>query len=195
MRLQSAWWMARLKLDAWQGGGRVELHSTVRLRTRAIFRGTGSLRIDEHAILGDRDAGMPGAAVYFNARNPESFIHVSAHSRLSNGVEIIALERVEIGERVLAGAGARILDSDFHGIAPGERESDARSLPVTIGDGVWLGMSAIILKGVAIGQDAIIGAGSVVVRNVPSGAVVAGHPARTLAMYASVSSAAREARS
>ena len=97
---------------------------------------------------------------------------------------MIATERIEIGERCLAGAGVRVLDSDFHGVSREERSGDGRTSPVRIGDDVWLGMSAMVLKGVRIGEGAVLGAGSVVVRDVPAGAVVSGNPARLLALYA-----------
>jgi acetyltransferase-like isoleucine patch superfamily enzyme len=104
-------------------------------------------------------------------------------------VEMIATERIEIGERFLAGARARILDSDFHGVTREERSAAGCSSPVVVGDDVWLGMSAMVLKGVSIGDGAVVGAGSVVVRDVSAGAVVSGHPARLLAMYARVAEA------
>ena len=53
-----------------------------------------------------------------------------------------------------------------------------------IGDDAWLGMSAMVLKGVAIGDGAVVGAGSVAVRDVRAGAVVSGNPAGLLAVYA-----------
>jgi len=182
-RCRSIWWMLRLRLDARMSGGRLETAPTLRLRTRVIFRGQGTLKIGEQAILGDPAAGLPRAPIFLAPRHPESRIEIGAGSRLANGVELIARDRIEIGAGVLAGAGVRILDSDFHGVAPGERALPGRSAPVCIGEGVWLGMSAMVLKGVSIGARAAIGAGSVVSRDVPEGAVVSGHPARLLAMY------------
>ena len=56
----------------------------------------------------------------------------------------------------------------------------ASKTPVTVGDRVLIGANAVILEGVQIGSDAVVGAGAVVTENVPSGAVVAGIPARFL---------------
>jgi acetyltransferase-like isoleucine patch superfamily enzyme len=183
-RFRSLWWLARMKLDAAACGGRVEVVRSARLRTRVVFRGRGTVRIGEHAVLGDLDAGRPGAPILLAARNATTFVEIGAGARVANGVELIATERIEIGERFLAGAGARILDSDFHGVAREERSAAGRAAGVLIGDDVWLGMAAMVLKGVSIGGGAVIGAGSVVVRDVPAGAVISGHPARLLAMYA-----------
>ncbi len=129
---------------------------------------------------------MPGAAIYLAPRSERSRIEIGARARVANGVEMIALERIEIGEDALIGAGVRILDSDFHGIAPQDRDSEGRTAEVRIGRGAWIGMGATVLKGVTIGAGAAVGAGTVVVRDVAAGAVVSGNPARVLAMYAEV---------
>jgi len=184
VRCHSQWWVARIKMDALACGGRVEIAASARLRTRVVFRGRGTLRIGAGAVLGDLDAGRPGAPIFLAPRNTGAFIGIGAGARLSNGAEMIATGRIEIGERFLAGAGARILDSDFHGVPREERSAAGCSSPVLVGDDVWLGMSAMVLKGVSIGDGAVVGARSVVVRDVPAGAVVSGHPARLLAMNA-----------
>ncbi len=180
-RLQHAWWALRVKAEA---HGRAEIASTVRLRTRVIFRGEGTLRIGEHAVLGDREAGMPCAPIFLAPRGHDARIEIGAGARIANGVEMIALERIEIGERALIGAGVRILDSDFHGVAPKDRDTPGKTAAVTIGCGAWIGMGAMVLKGVTIGADAAVGAGAVVSRCAVAGAVVSGNPARLLAMHA-----------
>ena len=74
-----------------------------------------------------------------------------------------------------------IYDSDFHDLAPKTRhESSGASKPVFIGDNVWIGSRAIILKGVEIGDNAVVAAMSVVTRSVPSNSLAAGNPARVV---------------
>jgi maltose O-acetyltransferase len=66
-----------------------------------------------------------------------------------------------------------------HPLDPVVRRSGLEAArPVRVGSNVWIGGNALVLPGVIIGDDAVIGAGSVVTRNVASGAVVAGNPAR-----------------
>jgi acetyltransferase-like isoleucine patch superfamily enzyme len=173
----------RLRFDAWRSGGRVEIGARVRLRTRVIFRGRGLLRIGDDAVLGDRDAGMPGAPIYFAPRGENSMIAIDAGTRVSNGVELIALDRIEVGEECLIGAGARFLDADFHGVAPEERRTLGSVGAVSIGRRVLVGMGALILKRVRVGDGALIGAGAVVVRDVERGAVVGGNPARVISRW------------
>ena len=55
-----------------------------------------------------------------------------------------------------------------------------RALPITVGDNVWIGAKACLLPGVTVGEGAVVGAGSVVVRDVPPGVVAAGNPCRVL---------------
>jgi acetyltransferase-like isoleucine patch superfamily enzyme len=86
---------------------------------------------------------------------------------------------IEIGGGTLIGAGTMIIDNDFHVYsAQGWRsEMQAGARPVKIGREVFIGARAIILKGVTIGDRAVIGAGAVVTRDVPADHLAAGNPA------------------
>jgi len=99
------------------------------------------------------------------------------------GAVIVAQTRVEIGNHVWIGANSTIVDTDFHPLAPEARRvapTAGNSVPIVIEDEVFIGMWTIILKGVRIGRGAVIGAGAVVTRDVPAGAVAAGNPARLI---------------
>jgi acetyltransferase-like isoleucine patch superfamily enzyme len=112
---------------------------------------------------------------------------------LLNGALIMAEERIDIGSHCLVSWNVGIADSDFHPLAPAQRLIDAKALapfykdrpprpkletrPVIIGDNVWIGMHAIILKGVTIGENSVVAAGAVVTKSVPANCVVAGNPA------------------
>jgi len=88
---------------------------------------------------------------------------------------------VEVGRDVMMGPFCFITDAD-HGMARGELvgRQQVTALPVTIGDGAWLGANVIILKGVKIGPGAIVGGGSVVTHDVAQDEIVAGIPARSI---------------
>lgn len=91
---------------------------------------------------------------------------------------ILDVVAVTIGAKTQIGPGVQIVTAD-HPRDPRQRESGLEfGRPVDIGRNVWIGAGAIILPGVTIGDDAIIGAGSVVTRRVPAGATVMGNPAR-----------------
>jgi acetyltransferase-like isoleucine patch superfamily enzyme len=112
---------------------------------------------------------------------------------LLNGAIIMAEERIEIGSHCLISWNVGIADSDFHPLDPVQRRIDAMALapffkdrpprpeirtkPVIIKDNVWIGMGAVILKGVTIGENSVVAAGSIVTKDVPPSTVVAGNPA------------------
>jgi acetyltransferase-like isoleucine patch superfamily enzyme len=99
-----------------------------------------------------------------------------------SGAVVCAGNSIEIGDHTILGAGAMVLDNDFHQ-PQGEwnwaydTKSDAR--PVKIGRGVFIGTRAVVLKGITIGDRAIIGACAVVTQDVPGGHVAVGNPARS----------------
>ncbi|WP_035067311.1 acyltransferase [Nitratidesulfovibrio termitidis] len=102
-----------------------------------------------------------------------------------NGTAITARSRtIRIGKGTMIGPNCVITDSDFHAQWPPETRLTTpaceRDRDVTIGDDVWLGMRCIVLKGVTIGDGAIVAAGSVVTRDVPPATLVAGTPARVV---------------
>lgn len=112
---------------------------------------------------------------------------------LLNGALIMASERIEIGKHCLVSWNVGIADSDFHPIDAAQRRIDSMALapfykdrpprpeiktaPVIIRDNVWIGMNAVILKGVTIGENSVVAAGAVVSKSVPENVVVAGNPA------------------
>lgn len=97
---------------------------------------------------------------------------------ISPGVRISTAACIIIDSNCMIASGVYITDSDWHGIY--DRVSFGRSKPVRLEQNVWIGDSAIVCKGVLIGENSIIGAGSVVVSNIPANCVAAGNPAKVL---------------
>lgn len=93
--------------------------------------------------------------------------------------KIIAKERVYIGPGTQIAWGATICDHDFHKTYD-DGQPNLETSPVHIGKNVWIGMDAKILKGVTIGEGAIVAAGALVVKDVPARALVAGVPAKVI---------------
>lgn len=105
-------------------------------------------------------------------------IRLGAGVFLNFNCVILDVAPVTIGDRTQIGPAVQILTAD-HPREAGLRASGLESgRPIHIGRNVWIGGGAIILPGRVIGDDAIIGAGSVVTRDVPAGATAAGNPAR-----------------
>ena len=100
---------------------------------------------------------------------------------------IVSGSSIEIGEDTILGAGSMVLDNDFHALGPGFSwltEYSKNSKPVKIGRGCFIGVRSIILKGVTLGDRVIIGAGSVVTKDVPAFSIAAGNPARIVGTIA-----------
>lgn len=106
----------------------------------------------------------------------DAAIRIGNGTYLNRNTEIVAARSVSIGRDCKIARDVIIMDTDQHALPNGRLVAE----PVVIGDRVWIGARAIVLKGVSIGHDAVIGAGSVVTRDVPPGAVAAGVPARVL---------------
>lgn len=133
-----------------------------------------------HALLAERLAAVGAGAVIrppfhcdygFNIR-------LGAGAFLNFNCVILDVVAVVIGDKTQIGPGVQILTAD-HPRDAAERASGLEfGRPITIGRNVWIGGGAILLPGVSVGDDAVIGAGSVVTRDVPAGGMVVGNPAR-----------------
>ena len=134
--------------------------------------GTGSLRVGEQCRL--------GRGVHFDTADAGQ-ITLGANVRINAGGVIVAVNSVSIEADSLLGEYVSIRDAD-HGIAAGAliRLQPLVAEPVRIGRDVWIGRGCCILKGVCIGDGAVVGANSVVTRDVPSGSIQAGVPARQI---------------
>jgi acetyltransferase-like isoleucine patch superfamily enzyme len=105
-------------------------------------------------------------------------ITIGSYCLICPGVRISSGSRITIGDNCMMASGVYITDADWHGIY--DRSGFGRTLPVSISDNVWIGDRAMICKGVSIGENSIIGAGSVVAGPVPANVIAAGNPARIL---------------
>ncbi|HUU64048.1 MAG TPA: acyltransferase [Dehalococcoidia bacterium] len=126
-------------------------------------------------IIGNVDL-RPGLSVW--AMNSKVVIH---DGTVINGpTGIVSKAGVEIGAHYLISAGVQILDCDLHKHAVAGEEPKDIAKPVIIKDRCWIGLRASILKGVIVGEGAMIGEGSVVTKNVDERTMVAGVPARKI---------------
>lgn len=138
-------------------------------------------------MLGD-DVHLAGA-IAFERENTQ----VEIGNRTYFASLISCAEKVHIGSDVLVAGGGLIIDHDSHGLEFRNRVDDVVNWnhsgkdwsgvaisPVTIEDKAWIGWGVTILRGVRIGEGAVVGANSVVTKNVLPYTVVAGNPARLL---------------
>ncbi|WP_368205361.1 sugar O-acetyltransferase [Aeromonas sp. s5] len=107
-------------------------------------------------------------------------IYLGERSYINMGATLLDNAPIRIGAEVMIGPNVQIYTA-AHALDADERiQGVETALPVTIEDRVWIGGGAILLPGVTIGREAIVGAGAVVTKDVPAGARVADNPARVL---------------
>ncbi len=143
-------------------------------------RVVGRVTVNNHGTM------IVGERVQIFSHHARSIFTTWEHGRLvigdrafvNYGVDIAATGLVAIGADCLIGTHVSIIDNAFHDVVARQQVPAPR--PVIIGDNVWIGNRAIILPGVTIGEGAVVGAGSVVTRDVPARTVVAGNPARVV---------------
>lgn len=167
-----------------------------------VFTNTFSLRQDivssQKRLTIGKDSIIGGQFIFESSIGN---ITIGEHSFIG-GSTFISRSSITIGSNVTIAWGCTIYDHDSHSLNYMERRKDisdelydirngrnfithknwdvVNSKPITICDDAWIGMNCIILKGVTIGEGAIVGAGSVVTKDVPAWTVVAGNPAKVV---------------
>lgn len=102
-----------------------------------------------------------------------------------SGSTIYAFDSIKIGKNATIGANCKIIDNDFHPLDPEQRRMSlnkeyTKHRPIIIGDDCFIGMNSIILKGTTLGNNVVVGAGSVVQGNFPDNCIIAGNPAKII---------------
>lgn len=158
----------------------------MRLRARRLTAQFNSIPAGEHArqraILHDL-LGEVGEGVFIEPMfqcDYGTFIRVGRGVFMNFGCIILDCAPVTIGDRTMFGPGVHLYTAT-HPLDRHQRSTGLEyALPITIGSDVWLGGRVTVCPGVQVGDGAVIAAGAVVTRDVPSGAVVGGNPARPL---------------
>ena len=122
--------------------------------------------------------------VIFRTLRSGAVINLGADTGISGGC-ICAAVSIKIGSHCLIGANVVISDSDFHSTKAKNRRynnsiEDINAAPIQIENNVFIGTGSIILKGVFIGENSVIGAGSVVTKSFPRNSILAGNPAKLI---------------
>ena len=173
-------WKARLRI-----AGRAGV--TISPRAKVAYR---KIRFVQNCTLSIGSGSIVEAAIIFD--RPGGSIRIGDRTFVGASTFVCA-EHIEVGDDILISWGCTIVDHNSHALAWKDRSQDVANwyegkkdwtaverAAVRIGNKAWIGFNAIILKGVSIGEGAIVGAGSVVTRDVPAFTVVAGNPARPI---------------
>jgi maltose O-acetyltransferase len=150
------------------------LGSLVRLWGRPRVVNDGTLTIGDKVRLGSKAAPIELVA------GPGGELVIGAKTFINFGSSIVAMQKIHIGADCQIGPYCMVMDNSYHHVEPERRNEPPESVPVMIGDNVWLGARAIVLPGVSIGSGSVIGAGSVVTNDIPERTFAAGVPARVI---------------
>ena len=156
------------------------------LRADRLLRAYDALGADEEERRAALLAELLGAVGDGVALRPPFRCDYGYNIRLGRGVFVnfgcvfLDVATIEIGDGAQIGPHVQILAADHPRDPELRRQGWESGRPVRVGRNVWIGGGAILLPGVTVGDDAIVGAGSVVTRDVARGATVAGNPARAL---------------
>lgn len=166
----------------------------LRSRVRVVWLGVLGMRIGSGVSLGRVQANWPSQVsigdetsildgVVFDYCHdrpmPGPSIVVGERNYVGRGAEFNITKGISVGNDCLIAAGVRFIDHD-HGVVPGKliREQDGPEAAITVGCDVWIGANAIVLKGVQIGEGAVLAAGAVLTKCVPAYEIWGGIPAK-----------------
>lgn len=164
----------------------------VRIGKKVVFHGCPVIQRSENTdiIIGNNCTfNSSKRSVRVRLYQPCTFITVQKGAEIifgdhsgASGALIVAANKVKIGNNVLIGAHCTIIDTDFHNSDPCRRleVEDIPSRPVIIEDNVFLGFNCVILKGVTIGENSVIGANSVVIGSIPKNSIAIGNPCKVV---------------
>lgn len=187
-----------------------DIHRELHQRPHLLKMGKGSLFLDSARLDCRFDTGKQRISIghdcvlgcTFVFESAQGFVSIGDRSFVNGGTSLISRSKIEIGDDVTVAWGVCVYDHDSHSLDWCARVEDLRCLredlragrdplaskdwsvvctkPIRICDKAWVGMNAIILKGVTIGEGAVVAAGAVVTKDVPPWTVAAGNPARVV---------------
>ena len=173
--------LRRLRLIGPALNARVRLRHATRLGRRVTLRGRPKVVNQGRMTIGDRVRLDSTVATLELVALPGGHLEIGENVFINYGSSLVSSAHVKIGNDCLIGTHVMVMDCDFHRVE--DKAWDTTGAPVVLEDRVWLCNRSIVLKGVTIGHDSVVAAGSVVTRDVPPRTVVAGNPARVVRQF------------
>lgn len=155
----------------------------LKINGRIYIKSLGNLKIGDNCIINSSKNINPigGDIISRLIVQENAMLHIGNNVGISNST-IYCVNKITIEDNVWIGGGCKIWDSDFHSIDPNIRlfqnDSNINTKPINIKERAFIGGLSIILKGVTIGKNSVVGAGSVVTKDIPENEIWAGNPAK-----------------
>jgi acetyltransferase-like isoleucine patch superfamily enzyme len=142
----------------------------------------GRLRVSNggRMLIADRVRIVSTPAVTELVAGKGGSLEIGESVFINYGCSIAALKSIKIGAQSSIGPYCMIIDNNFHRLEPERRNELPESLPVVLEENVWLGARVVVLPGVTIGEGSVIGAGSVVTKDIPRRVIAGGVPAKVI---------------
>ena len=160
---------------------RRRLRKATRLGARVTLQGKPKVVNEGTMTFGDRVRLDSSVATLELVALPGGHLEIGDNVFINYGSSLVASTHVKVGNDSLIGTHVMVMDTDFHRIE--DKVYDTSGKPVILEERVWLGNRSIVLKGVTIGHDSVVAAGSVVTSDVPPRSIVAGVPARVVRTF------------
>jgi len=159
-------------------GAQWHLRQATSVGARARVYGSPRVTNKGTMIIGDRVRLISTVATIEVSVGPGATLEIGDQVYINYGCSIGATQLVRIGSRCNIGTYCIMMDNDYHSLEPERRNEMPPSAPIILEENVWLGARVIVLRGVRIGANSVIGAGSVVSKDIPPRSVAVGVPAK-----------------
>jgi maltose O-acetyltransferase len=168
--LQGLWWLRRC----------THVGSLPRVYGRPRITNLGEI------IIGDKFLFFSNTVPSEMVTYPGGRLEIGSNVFINYGASLSAHQLLHIGDGCQIGSYACMMDNDYHSVE--DRSKPGKSRPIILGKNVWLGVRVVVLKGVSIGDNSVIGAGSVVTKDIPANCMAAGMPAKVIRTFTDPSS-------
>jgi acetyltransferase-like isoleucine patch superfamily enzyme len=160
---------------------RLRLRSATSVGSHVTLRGRPSVSNRGRLTIGSHVRFVSTVATLELATLPGGHLEIGNDVFINYGTSLVSSAHVKIGNGCLIGTHVMVMDCDFHRVE--DKAWDTSGSPIVLEDRVWLGNRTMILKGVLVGHDSVVAAGSVVTSDVPPRTLVAGVPARVVRSF------------
>jgi len=159
---------------------RYYLRSAEVLGSRVRLWGVPSITNKGRLLVGNRVRLASTVATLEIGVGPDGVLEIGDNVLINYGCSIAATKLVRIGKRCNIGTHVTVIDNSFHHLDPERRDETPASAPVVLEENVWLATRVVVLPGVTIGANSVVGAGSVVTHDIPPNVLAGGMPAKVI---------------